>query len=123
MDYQNLSKKELGNLGESLAADYLQRAGLKIVKQNYRCPKGEIDIVAREGDFLVFIEVRTRTSSFRGTAEESVGYRKMQKLRNIASYYLLEKNYSHWPPLRFDVVAINISGGEAATNWIRNVGI
>ncbi len=121
MDYKDLSKKALGNFGESLAADYLEQAGLKIIERNYRCPKGEIDIVAKEGDLLVFIEVRARTSAFRGSAEESISFQKVQRLKSIGSYYLIKHNYREWPSLRFDVVAIYFSEEESKINWIKNI--
>jgi len=115
------NKKELGNYGESLAADYLAQAGLKIVRRNYRCPKGEVDIIARQGESLVFAEVRTRTSSVRGTAEESINFQKIQKLKNICSYYLIENNCREWPEIRFDIVAVNFSGEEYTINWIKGI--
>jgi putative endonuclease len=121
LDTRNLSKKELGKLGEDLAADYLPRQGLKILLRNYRCPKGEMDLVAMEGDCLVFVEVRTRSSSSRGTAEESIRYDKLRRLKSIASYYLLERSASSWPPLRFDLLAINLAGSDTKINWIKNV--
>ncbi|HHV65209.1 MAG TPA: YraN family protein [Peptococcaceae bacterium] len=117
----SLKKKELGQMGESLAVAYLQEAGLRIIQQNYRCPKGELDIVARDGEYLVFVEVRTRTSAKRGTAEESISGKKAQKLKTLAAYYLLERGFKEWPPLRFDVVAINVISRQPVINWIKNI--
>ncbi|NLM20568.1 MAG: YraN family protein [Peptococcaceae bacterium] len=118
---KRLSKRELGNLGENLAVEHLQREGLKILARNYRCPKGEMDIIARDGDCLVFVEVRTRSSSSSGRAEESIVFHKLQRLKAIAMLYLLEQNIKKWPSLRFDVVAINITAEEPQINWLKNI--
>ncbi|NLO97361.1 MAG: YraN family protein [Peptococcaceae bacterium] len=122
MDFKDLNKRELGKLGENLAVEYLQREGLKVIVRNYRCPKGEMDIIAWDGDCLVFVEVRSRTSSYRGTAEESVVFSKLKRLKAIAIYYLMEQNIKPWPILRFDMVAINFSDQEPQINWLRNIG-
>ncbi len=66
------NKQSLGRNGEDYTARIVQEAGLRIVALNYRCPKGEMDIIARDAETLVFIEVRTRQSSFRGWGEESI---------------------------------------------------
>ena len=112
------NKRELGDFGESLAVDHLREAGLRIVKRNYRCPKGEIDIIAQDEESLIFVEVRLRTSNFRGYAEESIDQRKAQKLQNIAAYYLLQQGMIDWPPVRFDIVAINWEE-EPDIRWIQ----
>jgi len=122
LDFKDLNKRELGKLGENLAVEYLQREGLKVIVRNYRCPKGEMDIIAWDGDCLVFVEVRSRTSSYRGTAEESVVFSKLKRLKAIAIYYLMEQNIKPWPILRFDMVAINFSDQEPQINWLRNIG-
>lgn len=112
------NKKELGDFGESLAYDHLKKAGLKIVRRNYRCPKGEIDIIAQVGTLIIFVEVRLRTSKFRGYAEESIDHRKASRLKSIAAYYLMEKGLAEWPPIRFDVVAIDWET-EPSIKWIQ----
>lgn len=114
-----MNKKELGYFGEDLAAKHLEQAGLAVMLRNYRCPKGEIDIIARDGKTLVFVEVRLRTSAVRGYAEESIGLWKKQRLRSIATYFLLDKGYETWPDIRFDVIAINVSDGDPKVNWIQ----
>ncbi|NLI91414.1 MAG: YraN family protein [Peptococcaceae bacterium] len=121
MDYQGLTKKELGDLGESLAADYLEKAGLQIIARNYRCPKGEIDIIARDGEHLVFIEVRTKTSGIMGYAEESIDRKKMQKIRGSAAYYVMERGYLQWPSLGIDLLAIYLEKTKYTVNWIRGI--
>jgi putative endonuclease len=121
MGDRRLNKKETGYLGECLAVSYLEDAGLKILIRNYRCPKGEIDIIAKDGEWLVFIEVRSRTSDFRGTPEESLGFKKVQRFKNTLSYYLLEQGYEQWPLIRADLVAIHLMGEKHAINWIKGI--
>jgi putative endonuclease len=82
------SRTNLGNWGEVLAHRMLQGKGYSILDTNYRCRWGEIDIVAREGDELVFVEVRTRSSSRYGVPEESVTRAKVRRLVATAQYYL-----------------------------------
>jgi putative endonuclease len=120
MKNNHYSKKMLGDFGERLAADHLKKAGLKLIKRNYRCPKGEIDLIMIDGEVTVFAEVRTRASKFRGYAEESIDLKKMDKLRSIAAYYLLEQGFVEWPPVRFDVVAIDWEGNEPLLRWIKS---
>ncbi|UWG96132.1 YraN family protein [Dehalobacter sp. DCM] len=114
-----MNKKELGLIGEDLATKHLEQKGLTVVKRNYRCPKGEMDIIAREGKILIFVEVRLRTSTVRGYAEESIGLWKKQRLRSIATYFLLEQGYETWPEIRFDIVAINVIEGKPTINWLQ----
>jgi len=117
---EGYSKKALGELGEDLACRYLSEEGLRIIKRNYRCPKGEIDIVAKDGEMLVFVEVRLRTSGFRGYAEESIVQKKSLRLKRVAEFYLVDNGYTFWPDLRFDLIAINWEGSEPKINWIKN---
>ena len=81
-------RQALGKLGERLAADYLRRQGYRIHETNFRCPFGELDIVASEGDVLAFVEVRTRRGDSHGSAQESVTPRKQHRLRQVAEAYL-----------------------------------
>ena len=88
-------KKKLGARGEKVAAEYLQEVGgYKIIERNYTCPLGEIDLVACDQKTIVFVEVRSGTLFFAGWAEESIGFRKQKKLRQLALYYLKEKGWS-----------------------------
>lgn len=121
MDYKGLSKQALGKWGENLAAEYLQQAGLIIMQQNYRCPKGEIDIIARDQKCLVFVEVRTRTSDLRGYAQESIDYKKLKTLTKLGAYYLVEHGYKQWPELRFDILAINFRDEVPEVTWIKGI--
>ena len=114
-------KQIVGRQGEQLASDYLQRQGYTIIARNWRCPAGEIDVVAREGEDLVFVEVRARRGLGFGTPEESITARKQAKLVEVAQTYLLMMDLQDvaW---RIDVVAIQLgSRGEATRlNHIRN---
>jgi len=99
-------KKKLGLRGEKVAAKYLQEVeGYKIIVKNYSCPRGEIDLIARDEKTVVFVEVRSGTLPFAGWAEESIGWRKQKKLRQLASYYFNEKGQEDYVA-RFDVVII-----------------
>lgn len=113
------NKQSLGKYGEEYTAQLVQEAGLRLMALNYRCPKGEMDIIARDGETLVFIEVRTRQSSFRGWGEESITPKKAQRLQAIASFYILQQGYKSWPSMRFDVVAIRWNGEKPDINWIK----
>lgn len=100
-------RKALGKLGESLAARELERRGYRIVERNWRCATGEMDLVAEQRGVLVFVEVRARRGSERGTPEESLTPRKQAKLIEVAQAYLEEGTADRdW---RIDVVAVELS--------------
>ena len=106
---QNLFRPEpqrdaLGDRGENMAARYLRNQGYKIIVRNFRCTLGEIDIVARDGGTLVFVEVKTRTYDD-PTPEEQVNTFKRHQLSKAAKFYLSRYGVPQ-PPARFDVVAI-----------------
>ncbi|MFA6981315.1 MAG: YraN family protein [Ignavibacteriaceae bacterium] len=113
------STKEKGKEGEDLAASFLVEKGFEIIERNYRYGKGEIDIVARDKDFLVFVEVKSRESLEYGKPEEAITKRKMSQIRKIAEAYLAEKNITD-ENIRFDVVAILFLGGETTINYYEN---
>ena len=87
---KNLYKKLLGLTGESLTVKHLKKLGYKILKTNYVTPFGEADIVAIKNGVTVFIEVKTRSSNKYGNPASAVGYKKQQKYREIANFYVLE---------------------------------
>ena len=95
----------LGKKAEEVAARYLQSQGYRIMERNFRCPLGEMDIIAEDNDVLVFIEVRSKRSSFLGLPQETVTWTKQQRLRRLASYYLKVKQAWH-KKCRFDVLGI-----------------
>lgn len=94
-----------GKEGEKLAADFLEKNGYYIAEINYRCPIGEIDIIARNKNDLVFVEVKARKSSALGYPEQAVGIKKQKKMSQLALWYLQEKKLGD-VRARFDVVAI-----------------
>ncbi len=103
-----MKRSETGTLGEKLAKDFLKKRGYRILETNYRCPEGEIDIVARYKDYLVFVEVRTKKSLKFGSPEESITPTKKERLRTTASHY--QQTHDNLPPLwRIDVVAIELN--------------
>ena len=109
-----MKRRDVGILGEKLAADFLQKRGYNIRQTNYRSPDGEIDIVAEHKDYLVFVEVRTRRSQQFGSPEESITPAKMEKLRAVAAHYLQSHDNlpSSW---RIDVVAIELGRANKAS--------
>ena len=107
-----MKRRETGILGEKLARSFLQEQGYHIIDTNYRCSEGEIDIVARHKDSLVFIEVRTKKSLEFGSPEESITPKKIERLKATALHYLQTHSQTHsdLPQLwRIDVVAIELN--------------
>jgi len=95
----------LGQKGEKQAARYLKKKGYKVVTANYRCQYGEIDLIARDADILIFIEVKTRTSTDFGGPAAAVGYRKQQQISKVAHHYLVT-HHNDDVDARFDVISI-----------------
>lgn len=103
-----MKRRDTGIRGEKLAKDFLKKRGYRILETNYRCPEGEIDIIAKDKDDLVFIEVRTKTSLEFGSPEESITLTKKERLRTTAARYRQAHNDL---PLswRIDVVAVELN--------------
>jgi len=98
-------KINMGTKGEELAANHLLQMGYRIMERNFRCPLGELDIIAYHEDTIVFVEVRANSPANAGLAEASIGFRKQRKLRQVATYYLKLKGLlAHLA--RFDVVIV-----------------
>jgi putative endonuclease len=115
----SLKGKRTGEKGEELAAVYLVDAGYRIIERNYRCLFGEIDIVAWEGETLVFAEVKSRRSEAYGAPQLAVGREKQNKISRIALNYLSEKHLRH-RPARFDVVAVLLLPSRTRIELIRD---
>jgi len=114
-----MNAKTFGNIGESVAANYLRSVGYEIIDRNYHSRYGEVDIIAVNAIFVVFVEVKTRKTSAFATAVESVNYRKQAKIRTTAELWLQEHDTNLQP--RFDVVEIYINQGrEPEVNHIEN---
>lgn len=109
-----------GQAAEGLACDYLQRQGLQLLQRNFRCRRGELDLVMRQGDTTVFVEVRFRTPSAFADGIASVDRHKQARLLAAAQYYLQQHPDAARGPCRFDVVAVTPTGGENRVEWITN---
>jgi putative endonuclease len=102
-----MKRRDTGILGEKLARDFLEKRGYHIIETNYRCPHGEIDIIAKHKDSLVFIEVRAKRSPEFGSPEESITPAKREKIRATAYHY--QQTHENLPPLwRIDFVAVEL---------------
>lgn len=113
------SRQASGQAAEALALQHLQRQGLRLLAQNWRCKRGELDLVMLDGATVVFVEVRYRRHSAWGGAIESVDARKREKLINAASYFLQQQARWANAPCRFDVIAID-AVEPLRLNWIPN---
>lgn len=109
--------REKGQLMESRVSTYLKKAGLKWIQKNYIAPYGEIDLIFKEADCLVFVEVRMRTSSCFGGAIESITQSKRAKLIKTAEHYLVANNKYDKMACRFDVVCLD---GSGEIEWIKD---
>ena len=114
-----MSSKDIGDQAELLALRHLENAGLIIVTQNYRSRLGEIDLIMRDDDTLIFVEVRYRKSARFGTALESVNHQKQLRIIQTAQHYL-QQNESDSLEYRFDVVAISSNDNTTDIVWVKN---
>jgi putative endonuclease len=101
----------LGDRGEAAACKFLKKKGYDLIEKNYQCKLGEIDVIAKRGGRIAFIEVKTRTSAQYGAPQEAVNPVKQEKIFKIASWYLKEKRISGMP-VAFDVVSVLWKEGQ-----------
>lgn len=101
-----LKVKKNGHWAEERACQYLKMQGLKVLVRNYKTKQGEVDLIMKDKDDIVFVEVRERNNKHYGTALESITYHKQQKIILAATHYLQKKNWLHTIHGRFDVVSI-----------------
>jgi len=113
------TRRTLGAMGESLAADLYRKLGFTIVDRNWRCRSGELDLVVACGDLLIFCEVKTRRTDFFGSPAEAVGYAKQARLRRLAAAWMSEHN-AGWKNVRFDVVSVLIGETEPQITHLPN---
>lgn len=103
-------KDAVGRFGEQLAVEHLEAAGAEVLARNWRCRQGELDIVAREGDRLLFVEVKTRSSAAFGLPAEAVDRAKAARIRRLALLWIAaereEQRLPFWSAVRFDVVCV-----------------
>lgn len=110
---------EAGQRAEQVASTFLEQQGLTLVERNYACTRGEIDLIMRDRNTLVFVEVRYRRSRRYGSAAESVDWRKQGKLLATAEHYLQAHPKAARQPCRFDVIALTGQGREPDhVDWI-----
>lgn len=112
-------RRRVGQKGEDLAFAFLKRNGYKILEKNFKSPLGEIDIIAREGRTIVFVEVKARSSLEFGSAKGAVDWKKQRKLSLLALDYLKKKALLD-QAARFDVVAIEWDRGTERIELVRN---
>jgi putative endonuclease len=111
--------QQFGRKAEDMAVRFLKKCGYKILDRNYRTRSGEIDIIAREGDSLVFVEVKARSSERYGSAKAAVTARKQRQVSKVALGYLKMTDQSH-VKARFDVVTVTRREGRHDIHLIRN---
>jgi len=108
-------KDAVGRFGEALAAEHLRAAGLVVLDRNWRCPSGEIDLVATDGACLVFVEVKTRSSVAFGDPAEAVSKAKAARIRRLAIAWLADHPQHRCAEVRFDVVSVVRLGTDGPT--------
>jgi putative endonuclease len=113
-------KQKIGKLAELEACQFLQAKGLCLLVKNYRCYHGEIDLIMKEQEDIVFIEVRSRSRTDFGNASETIDKRKQSKLIKAATHFLQKKEWLFKVNSRFDVVAIQFKAGKLELEWIKN---
>ncbi|MCU4297766.1 YraN family protein [Brevibacterium permense] len=102
---KGLRKQALGSRGEDLAAAFLEDTGLVILERNFRCARGELDIIARDGDTAVFVEVKTRRTAMLGSPLEAVTRNKLARIRTLAGLWLSGQD-EYFPGTRIDALGI-----------------
>ena len=100
-----MNKRQIGTEKEKLAGAYLEQNGYEIIEYNFRCRQGEIDIIAKDGDYLVFCEVKYRSSIKSGTPFEAVDYKKQRIISRCALFYITKRRLGDIP-CRFDVISV-----------------
>ena len=113
-------KRDFVNTGENLATDYLEKQGYTILERNFYCKQGEIDIIAKDKNEIVFIEVKSRSNKLFGIPSEAVTKQKIKHLFRTARYFLY-KNKMINEYIRFDVVEILIKSGKFNINHIKQI--
>ncbi|MGN0347785.1 MAG: YraN family protein [Lachnospiraceae bacterium] len=110
------NKRQVGTAYEKMAISYLERQGVTILEHSFRCRTGEIDIVGKQKEYLIFFEVKYRSGNRSGSAEEAVNLRKQKVICRTALFYLCRHKIPFNQPIRFDVIAIN----ENTIKWYPN---
>lgn len=117
-----MNNQELGKYGENIAVNFLEEQKCEIIARNFSCKQGEIDIIAKDKDELVFFEVKTRNNEFFGKGVEAVDNFKQKHIWNAAKHYLYSNNLMN-EFIRFDVLEVYIKKNKVFINQIRNMFI
>jgi len=115
------NKRQIGTEKEKLAGAFLEKNGYQIIEYNFRCRQGEIDIIAKDGDYLVFCEVKYRSGTKAGTPMEAVDYKKQRIISRCALFYITKKRLGELP-CRFDVVSVTNQGIQVLKNAFDYIG-
>ncbi len=115
------ARRELGEAGEATAQAFLCRRGMKILATNFRCAAGEIDLIGREGNTIVFVEVKTRLSLAFGPPKMAVHIRKQRQIVRAAEWFLAERRLKD-VPCRFDVLGVTFPEADESPRieWVRD---
>ncbi len=113
------NKISIGKKGEDEALRVLKKNGYRIIERNYRCRYGEVDLIARDGDTIVFVEVKTRGGDRFGPPQQSVDLRKQRHIISVSHTYLAHHALADCP-VRFDVVSVELRDGRYSTEIIRD---
>lgn len=116
----HVNKRSTGNKAENVAGEFLEQHGLKILKRNYRCAHGEIDLIMQDQDDIVFVEVRSRSRFDYGSPIATIDRCKIQKLIKTALHFLQKQKWINDVSSRFDVVGIQIIQNKLQFEWIKN---
>ncbi|MFI4918607.1 MAG: YraN family protein [Legionellales bacterium] len=112
------SSQQTGQMAEERALNYLKKQGLKFAAKNYNCRLGELDLIMRDGPYLVFIEVRSRSNTTFGGGIASITLSKRQKVIKAAAHYMMQQQLFDKVPVRFDVISIDGASGELT--WLKD---
>lgn len=110
-------RKQAGQNGETVAASFLEKEGVRILMRNFRCKFGEIDLIAKENESFLIVEVKMRSTKNQGTGREAVDWRKQRKICRTYDYFRMKYQISDYVPVRFDVVEVDKKG---QCHWIQN---
>jgi len=116
-----MNKRTIGNFYEDIAADYIRNNGCVVLKRNFRVRQGEIDIIARDGEYLCFVEVKYRTKDRYGNPFAAVDFRKQKTICKVSEVYIQMTGADFDSPIRYDVIAVNTSkDGMYNVKWLKN---
>lgn len=115
-----MNKRKFGIIGEKIAQDYLRNNGYEIIKTNFYTKKGEIDIICRKSNCIVFVEIKTRKDFEYGTPAMAVNFSKKIHIRNTAKIFIHINNLYNCN-VRFDIIEIIIKNGKCKINHIKNI--